>query len=365
MSNDRVIVRIVDRGPGIPPLQLERVFEPFYRAGTRQRRAPRLGPRAGDRARVRQANGGQAVRRVAARSGRDVRVRAAARSESRRAVRRGPAAERLPAASATSRRVASRERRRACWSSTTSCRSCGRCGWCCARRASRWSRRRRPPRRWIARRCVRRRRRSSIWCCPTATAIEVTRRLREWSEMPILVLSAIGEEEQKVRALEAGADDYVTKPFGARELVARLQAALRRARRRRRRSRDRGRGTGARPRRAHGAPRRRAGAPDADRVRPAAGARAQPRTADDPPRAAHRGVGPGVRRRRAGAAHAHRASAREDRAARAAGGRATSSPTRVSGYRFVRLPERPRGVPSRNRYTGGRDSSRGRDGARP
>jgi two-component system KDP operon response regulator KdpE len=47
--------------------------------------------------------------------------------------------------------------------------------------------------------------------------------------MPILVLSAIGEEAQKVRALEAGADDYVTKPFGPRELVARLRAALRRA----------------------------------------------------------------------------------------------------------------------------------------
>jgi two-component system KDP operon response regulator KdpE len=56
----------------------------------------------------------------------------------------------------------------------------------------------------------------------------VTRSLREWSEMPILVLSAVGEEEQKVKALEAGADDYITKPFGSRELVARLQAALRR-----------------------------------------------------------------------------------------------------------------------------------------
>jgi two-component system, OmpR family, KDP operon response regulator KdpE len=64
---------------------------------------------------------------------------------------------------------------------------------------------------------------------PDGDGIEVTHRLREWSEMPILVLSAVGEEEQKVRALEAGADDYVTKPFGARELVARLQAALRRA----------------------------------------------------------------------------------------------------------------------------------------
>jgi two-component system KDP operon response regulator KdpE len=64
---------------------------------------------------------------------------------------------------------------------------------------------------------------------PDGDGVEVVGRLREWSDMPILVLSAIGEEEEKVRALEAGADDYVTKPFGSRELVARLQAALRRA----------------------------------------------------------------------------------------------------------------------------------------
>jgi two-component system, OmpR family, KDP operon response regulator KdpE len=63
---------------------------------------------------------------------------------------------------------------------------------------------------------------------PDQDGIEVTRRLREWSQMPILVLSAIGEEEEKVRALEAGADDYVTKPFASRELIARLEAALRR-----------------------------------------------------------------------------------------------------------------------------------------
>jgi two-component system KDP operon response regulator KdpE len=65
---------------------------------------------------------------------------------------------------------------------------------------------------------------------PDGDGIEVTRRLREWSAVPIIVLSAIGEEEQKVRALEAGADDYVTKPFSPRELVARLHAVLRRAR---------------------------------------------------------------------------------------------------------------------------------------
>ncbi|HEX3392879.1 MAG TPA: response regulator transcription factor [Solirubrobacteraceae bacterium] len=63
---------------------------------------------------------------------------------------------------------------------------------------------------------------------PDIDGVEVTRQLREWSDMPILVLSAVGEEEQKVRALGAGADDYVTKPFGSRELVVRLRAALRR-----------------------------------------------------------------------------------------------------------------------------------------
>ncbi len=65
---------------------------------------------------------------------------------------------------------------------------------------------------------------------PDVDGVELTRRLREWSEMPILVLSAVGEEDRKVEALAAGADDYVTKPFGPRELVARLEAALRRAR---------------------------------------------------------------------------------------------------------------------------------------
>jgi two-component system, OmpR family, KDP operon response regulator KdpE len=64
---------------------------------------------------------------------------------------------------------------------------------------------------------------------PDGSGIELCRRLREWTTMPILVLSAVGEEDAKVEALEAGADDYVTKPFGPRELVARLAAALRRA----------------------------------------------------------------------------------------------------------------------------------------
>ena len=64
---------------------------------------------------------------------------------------------------------------------------------------------------------------------PDLDGVEVTERLRQWSDMPIIVLSAVGEEEAKVRALSAGADDYVTKPFGPPELIARLEAVMRRA----------------------------------------------------------------------------------------------------------------------------------------
>lgn len=63
---------------------------------------------------------------------------------------------------------------------------------------------------------------------PDADGIEVVRRLREWSAVPVLVLSARGQESDKVRVLDAGADDYVTKPFGMGELLARIRAALRR-----------------------------------------------------------------------------------------------------------------------------------------
>jgi two-component system, OmpR family, KDP operon response regulator KdpE len=63
---------------------------------------------------------------------------------------------------------------------------------------------------------------------PDGNGVDICRSIREWSEMPIIVLSAVGDESEKVRALEAGADDYVTKPFGPDELIARLRAALRR-----------------------------------------------------------------------------------------------------------------------------------------
>jgi two-component system KDP operon response regulator KdpE len=63
---------------------------------------------------------------------------------------------------------------------------------------------------------------------PDGTGIDVCRELRTWSTAPVIVLSAIGEEREKVAALDAGADDYVTKPVGIDELLARLRAVLRR-----------------------------------------------------------------------------------------------------------------------------------------
>jgi two-component system, OmpR family, KDP operon response regulator KdpE len=64
---------------------------------------------------------------------------------------------------------------------------------------------------------------------PDGSGVEICREVRTWSQLPILVLSAVGDEREKVRALDAGADDYVTKPFGTEELLARLRAVLRRS----------------------------------------------------------------------------------------------------------------------------------------
>ena len=64
---------------------------------------------------------------------------------------------------------------------------------------------------------------------PDGSGVEVCRDVRRWSGLPVIVLSAVGDEREKVKALDAGADDYVTKPFGSEELTARLRAVLRRA----------------------------------------------------------------------------------------------------------------------------------------
>ncbi|WP_244813853.1 two-component system response regulator KdpE [Caballeronia sp. Lep1P3] len=63
---------------------------------------------------------------------------------------------------------------------------------------------------------------------PDTDGLDVIRELRSWSEVPVIVLSARTQEEQKVAALDAGADDYLTKPFGVSELMARIRAHLRR-----------------------------------------------------------------------------------------------------------------------------------------
>ncbi len=64
---------------------------------------------------------------------------------------------------------------------------------------------------------------------PDGSGVEVCTEVRRYSRLPILVLSAVGDEREKVRALDAGADDYITKPFGTDELLARLRAVLRRS----------------------------------------------------------------------------------------------------------------------------------------
>jgi two-component system, OmpR family, KDP operon response regulator KdpE len=64
---------------------------------------------------------------------------------------------------------------------------------------------------------------------PDMDGIEVTRRLREWTEVPVIVISVRDSEQDKVAALDAGADDYLTKPFGTSELLARIRVALRRS----------------------------------------------------------------------------------------------------------------------------------------
>ena len=292
-----VIVRIVDRGPGIPPAQLERVFEPFYRAGTASGGHRGSGLGLAIARGFSEANGGtlhveslpgqgatfvfELPLEPVVRPGRSRRRRGSSRVRparparpavrpARPAVRPARPAVRPARPGSTVRRVLRGPRARPMWPASTMAADAPRvlvvddepqilralkvvlreAGFevIAAQTAAEALDLAavRPPEAAIV-----------DLVLPDGDGMELTRRLREWSEMPILVLSAVGEEEQKVSALEAGADDYITKPFGARELVARLQAALRRARADGGAD-DRGGGPGGRPRRARGAPRRRA-----------------------------------------------------------------------------------------------------------
>ena len=132
---------------------------------------------------------------------------------------------------------------------------------------------------------------------PDGSGVEVCRRLREWSQAPVVVVSAVDEEDEKIAALDAGADDYVTKPYAVGELLARLRAALRRA---------------AAPCREPPAvrfgdvevdlarrevARGRARPPHPHEYRPAGRAGPPSRAGADPPRPPGRGLGPGVRER--------------------------------------------------------------------
>ncbi len=128
---------------------------------------------------------------------------------------------------------------------------------------------------------------------PDMDGTEVIRGVRGWTSTPIIVLSVWGQESQKVAALDAGADDYVTKPFGMDELLARLRAAVRRASP----APDEpvvatGHFTVDLGGQAGDPARRRGHQPDAHRMAAARGARAQPRPAGDPAAAAAGSVGP-------------------------------------------------------------------------
>ena len=133
---------------------------------------------------------------------------------------------------------------------------------------------------------------------PDLDGVEVLRRVREVSEVPVIVLSARSESVDKVEALDVGADDYVTKPFGMEELLARVRVALRRNREsdspRSRRSRPTASGSTSPSARGH---RRRRDAADADGVAAAVGSRPASRTPGLPARPAARGVGSRVRPR--------------------------------------------------------------------
>ena len=129
---------------------------------------------------------------------------------------------------------------------------------------------------------------------PDIDGTEVIRRVRAFSDVPVIVLSVRESQSDKVAALDAGADDYVTKPFGMEELLARARAPMRRTQPDEpaapvlRFEVPRGR-----PAEAARDPRRRAGAPHPDRVRPAGGARDEPGEAAHAPVAAAQGLGQG------------------------------------------------------------------------
>ena len=205
-TGSEIVVRVIDHGPGIPAAELEQVFEPFHR-GSGKRGPARRRPRARHRARLRRGERRARLGRVAGRSGRELRARppGCRSGRSRRVTKarilvvddepqilralqaglRGAGYEVETAATAEAALLAAGMR---------------------------------PPDAVIL-----------DLVLPDGSGTEVARELRTWTSAPVIVLSAVGEEREKVAALDAGADDYVTKPVGIDELLARLRAVLRRA----------------------------------------------------------------------------------------------------------------------------------------
>ena len=200
---------IIDHGPGIAPDQRERVFEPFQRLGDR---------RAGGGVGLGLAVAKGFIEAVGGRISADVHARRWPH-DARRAVCLGTAAPHAANASSVTSVLVIDDDAAAC------CVLCGSTSRPATTRSAPHPTAARVWRRWHGS--------DRTWSIvdlglPDMDGTDVIRGVRGWSSAPIIVLSARGQEPQKVAALDAGADDYVTKPFGMDELLARLRAAIRR-----------------------------------------------------------------------------------------------------------------------------------------
>ena len=286
-------IRVIDHGPGVEPAERDRIFEPFQRGERSEQAGSR--PRARDRPRLHRGERGQPLGRVARRPGRDVRAQVPGR--------RADSAGRNERMSPGPRVLVVDDEQQILRALRTSLRGAGyEVETADTAEGALAAAALRPPEAVIL-----------DLILPDGTGIDVARELRSWSTAPVIVLSAVGEEREKIAALDAGADDYVTKPVGIDELLARLRAVLRRAgppsgpgHRDRR--------PGRRPREARGHDGRRAGASDAARVRAPPRPRLERGEAPHPPDAAPGGLGARVRQRVEPAPRERQPAPPEDRA---------------------------------------------------